>query len=116
MHIAAHMLVLASCRDTKLHATVVNTRHRRQNHRNLGTQPDLDSTKGGPATPQSQHQQPNQRYKQRTPFDGRWLLANHGDLDLGVQQVSQVHLSQRGQYEDDGYYKHIDKLSVKPVS
>lgn len=49
---------------------------------------------------------------QRVPFDGRWLLPSYGNLDLGVQQVTHIHLSQRGQYQDDGYYRPIDVVSI----
>ncbi|KAL0040872.1 hypothetical protein WJX79_008076 [Trebouxia sp. C0005] len=72
--------------DVKLHATVLNTRHRKPHQR-------------------------NNQYD-RMPFDGRWLLANYADLDLGVQQIPQIHLSQRGMYRDDGYYQAVDVLSI----
>lgn len=88
-----------SCRDVKLHATVLNTRHRQRTHGNQGEGPQ-------------QQQQQRQHHQERTPFDGRWLLANFGDLDLGVQTVSQIHLSQSGKYADDGYYHAMDTMSL----
>ena len=106
----AHFAILCcQCRDVKLHATVLNTRHRRHTQYNQQEQPAADNTSRQQHT---QNQQPGQRHPQRTAFDGRWLLANYGDLDLGVQHVKQVHLSQRGQYSEDGYYKDIDKLML----
>ena len=96
-----------SCRDIKLHATVLNTRHRWQTHGNQG-----NNTQGARAGEGPQQQQQRQHYQERTPFDGRWLLANFGDLDLGVQNISQIHLSQRGKYADDGYYHAIDTMSL----
>ena len=53
-----------------------------------------------------------QHHYERTPFDGRWLLANYSDLDLGVQNVSEIHLSQRGKYQEDGYYHALDQLPL----
>ena len=94
-------------RDVKLHTTVLNTRHRQRTQNNKDSQPASDNTSRQQHT---QHQQQGQGHPQRTAFDGRWLLANYGDFDLGVQHVKQVHLSQRGQYSHDGYYKHIDNL------
>ncbi len=93
---------LLSCRDVKLHATVLNTRHRQR-------APAKQSDTQGADT--SEAHQRNSQYD-RTPFDGRWLLANYADLDLGVQQIPQIHLSQRGRYRDDGYYQAVDMLSL----
>ena len=59
----------------------------------------------------SEAHQRNSQYG-RMPFDGRWLLANYAGLDLGVQQIPQIHLSQRGMYRDDGYYQAVDVLSL----
>ncbi|DBA67498.1 TPA: hypothetical protein ACH3X2_001778 [Trebouxia sp. C0005] len=88
--------------DVKLHATVLNTRHRKRAHaKQSGTQ-GVDTSEA--------HQRNNQY--DRMPFDGRWLLANYADLDLGVQQIPQIHLSQRGMYRDDGYYQAVDVLSI----
>lgn len=59
-----------------------------------------------------QQKQHRQHHQERTPFDGRWLLANYGDLDLGVQHISHLHLSERGKYADDGYYHAMDAMSL----
>ena len=96
-------LAACVCRDVKLHATVLNTRHRRRTPGKQGqSQTNSDA-------PQHSHQS---RPFDRRPFDGRWLLVNYADLDLGIQQISQVHLSQRGKYDDDGYYHALDKVAL----
>ena len=93
---------LLTCRDVKLHATVLNTRHRQRARAKQSDTQSVDT---------SEAHQRNSQYD-RSPFDGRWLLANYPDVDLGVQQIPQIHLSQRGRYRDDGYYQAVDMLSL----
>lgn len=93
---------LLTCRDVKLHATVLNTRHRQRARAKQSDTQGVDT---------SEKHQRNSQYD-RMPIDGRWLLANYADLDLGVQQIPQIHLSQRGMYRDDGYYQAVDVLSL----
>lgn len=100
-----------SCRDVKLHATVLNTRHQHGTHGNQGE--ELSSNQGEGESVQGTRAGEGaavQPHHERAPFDGRWLLANYSDLDLGVQNLSEIHLSQRGKYQVDGYYHAMDRL------
>eukprot|EP00955_Chlamydomonas_euryale_P051997 355039-Chlamydomonas_euryale.AAC.2 len=70
----------------KIHATLLNTRYRK---RQQTPQPGV-----------SQQQQ-----QQRIPFDGRPLLAAMGGVEFGSLDVTELHLSRRGEYhKDTGYY------------
>lgn len=46
-------------------------------------------------------------------FDARKVLAVHGaDFDLGEHKLDGIHLSQRGVFDDDGYYHCVVKASM----
>ncbi|MCO5560890.1 hypothetical protein L7F22_014510 [Adiantum nelumboides] len=64
--------------ELKLHATLMNTSYRKR--------------KSG------------KRFGRRVPFDARPILAVHGSDDWGEYTVTEVHLSQRFVYDEDGYY------------
>ncbi|KAG0493953.1 hypothetical protein HPP92_004947 [Vanilla planifolia] len=60
----------------KLHATLMNTRHRK---RKMGT-------------------------KRHDSFDARSIFKSYGSKDWGEYLISEVHLSQRFAYDENGYY------------
>eukprot|EP00727_Mastigamoeba_balamuthi_P003458 m51a1_g13109 putative activating signal cointegrator 1 complex subunit 1 (167) ;mRNA; f:36-595 len=72
----------------KLHATVINTKHRRQ-------QKTLD-----PATGEDLPQE-------RISFDARRVLAEFGGFYFGDMDVRCFHLSKRGSYDSDGYFSKV---------
>jgi len=47
----------------------------------------------------------------RQPFDARSLLAQHGDLDFGVHELVEMHLSQR-QLQPGRYYTMLDVIDM----
>ncbi len=47
----------------------------------------------------------------RQPFDARSLLAQHGDLDFGVHELAEMHLSQR-QLLPGKYYTMLDVINI----
>ncbi|PNH12215.1 Activating signal cointegrator 1 complex subunit 1 [Tetrabaena socialis] len=97
----AGLLLPQDERKVKLHATVVNTRYRKRAPGGAGAAP--------PAAAGGRQQQ---QREERQPFDGRALLAEHARLDLGIHCLEAAHLSQRGVYGPDGYYRCAGKLSL----
>lgn len=63
----------------KLHATVMNTSHRKMKK--------------------------FQRNKRNVPFDARPILERYGHKDWGEYVISEAHLSQRFSYDENGYYQ-----------
>lgn len=63
----------------KLHATVMNTSHRKMKK--------------------------FQRNKRNVPFDARTILERYGHRDWGEYVISEAHLSQRFSYDENGYYQ-----------
>lgn len=64
----------------KLHATLMNT----------------TSRSGGGGS--------GRRYQKRTPFDATEIMSKYEHYEWGQYAVSEVHLSQRFVYDDNGYY------------
>lgn len=85
----------------KLHATIINTRHRRQQH-------DGPQQHNG-----QQHHQKQQHHQTRQGFDGTALLKQHACLDVGEVQLPSLAISQRGVYDvASGYYAALDTLPL----
>ncbi|PNW87945.1 hypothetical protein CHLRE_01g008000v5 [Chlamydomonas reinhardtii] len=105
----AGLLLPQDDRKVKLHATIINTRYRKR-----GAEQQQGGGGGGSS---SQQQRPQQggRPSDRQPFDGRALLEQHGRLDLGIHTLQAVHLSQRGAYGEDGYYRCVRQLPLQPL-
>lgn len=78
------------CRETKLHATFLNTKHRKIK---------IDS--GGES--EAAHQKRGYRSK-RIAIDGRELLSKYGDFFLGYCAISTLHLSEMQEKDANGYY------------
>ncbi|KAG2486288.1 hypothetical protein HYH03_014993 [Edaphochlamys debaryana] len=93
----AGLLLPQDDRKVKLHATIINTRYRKRTD-GAGAG---GSAGGGGGRPE------------RQPFDGRALLQEHGRLDLGIHTIEALHLSQRGAYGEDGYYRCAKRLALK---
>lgn len=82
------------CREVKLHATVMNTRHRSSPNQAPG------AFKG-----RLTHQE------ERRPFDGRLLLKDWEAADFGEQKIDCLELSQRHKIDEStGYYHALAKL------
>ena len=47
----------------------------------------------------------------RQPFDARPLVAQHGELDFGVHELTEMHLSQR-QLQPGKYYTMLDVIDM----
>lgn len=74
-------------RGIKLHATLINTRHRRASG------------------------EPGQREARRT-FDATELLQKYGNVDFGQHRLNGIHLSERGHFsKETGYYHCVSSLS-----
>jgi hypothetical protein len=89
-------------KHVKLHATIVNTRHRR---------PDKDQP------PQQQQQQDSGRQRRQQPerkgFNGQKLLQDWQSIDLGEYEVPALHISKRGAYDpSSGYYACFEQLKL----
>ena len=87
------------CRDVKLHATVMNTRHRRP--------ATATATSAPPGFP-SRSEQPK-----RTPFDSRMVLERGKGVDFGVQTLATLELSARKRVDDhSGYYHAVATIPL----
>ena len=87
------------CRDVKLHATVMNTRHRRSK-----SSADTSAPPGFP----SRSEQPK-----RTPFDGRMVLERGKGVDFGVQTLTTLELSARKRVDNQsGYYHAMARIPL----
>lgn len=74
-----------------------------------------------PSTPRSENRTQHRKSRKvatlsggrqlRQPFDARTLLAQHGDLDLGVHELAEMHLSQR-QLQPGRYYTMLDVIDM----
>ena len=83
------------CRDVKLHLTLINTWYH---------EPVIDLTKP--------HPPPKTGSKQiRQPFDARSVMAQHGEVDFGVHELTEMHLSQR-QLLPGKYYTMLDVIDI----
>ncbi|KAG2430371.1 hypothetical protein HYH02_013733 [Chlamydomonas schloesseri] len=106
----AGLLLPQDDRKVKLHATIINTRYRKRGAEQQGGGGGGDRQAGGGGGRGRHGHQPFDRQ----PFDGRALLAEHGRLDLGIHTLQAVHLSQRGAYGEDGYYRCVRQLPLGP--
>lgn len=94
----------------KLHCTIINTRHRRQEQQHgegaaRGGRGGRGSRGGGRGTA-----------VERIGFDGRELLQEwESKLDLGEYIVPAVHLSQRGAYGANGYYASLAQCPLSRI-
>ncbi|CAI7839902.1 unnamed protein product [Closterium sp. NIES-53] len=80
----AGLVTPRDCRQPlKLHATIMNTSHRKGPHRNA-----------------------------RVPFDASLIVAQHGDTEWGEVRLGEVHLSQRFKFDDQGYYHCCSSLPL----
>jgi len=77
-------------KSLKLHATLYNTRYRQTT--DVNTEED-----GGSET-------------HRTHFDATGILSTFMNIEFGTQKLSGVHLSQRGLYDNDGYYHCVSSI------
>ncbi|CAK9267183.1 unnamed protein product [Sphagnum jensenii] len=75
----------------KLHATLMNTTQRRN--------------RGG-----------RQTFRGRIPFDAREIVASYGAHDWGQHQISEVQLSQRFVYDENGYYHCCGSIPIPSLS
>ncbi|CAM6065628.1 unnamed protein product [Sphagnum tenellum] len=78
-------------RSLKLHATLMNTTQRRN--------------RGG-----------RQTFRGRIPFDAREIVASFGAHDWGQHQISEVQLSQRFVYGENGYYHCCGSIPIPSLS
>lgn len=86
-----------SCRDVKLHATIMNTRHRRGDGRE--EEQSLAAKK------------PLQ--EKRVTFDGRPVLEKFGEADFGEQRLEVLQLSQRQKVDEKtGYYFAVTQVTL----
>ena len=91
----------------KLHATFVNTKHRRDgtaHGRGRGGDGgrDGDGRRGG-----------NNRYLERVPVDASGMLREHADTDLGIAPAPWLHLSaMKGMDKATGYYQCVHKVAL----
>ncbi|GJP41546.1 hypothetical protein CLOM_g1210 [Closterium sp. NIES-68] len=80
----AGLVTPRDCRQPlKLHATIMNTSHRKGPHRYA-----------------------------RMPFDASPIVAQHGDTEWGEVHLGEVHLSQRFSFDDQGYYHCCSSLPL----
>ncbi|GLC38173.1 hypothetical protein PLESTB_001091700 [Pleodorina starrii] len=107
----AGLLLPQDERKVKLHATVINTRYRKRSPQGAG-----GGGGGAAAGPAGGGGGPMGRREERQPFDGRALLQEHGRLDLGIHTLEALHLSKRGVYGEDGYYRCVRKLELVPTA
>eukprot|EP01023_Acetabularia_acetabulum_P067316 TRINITY_DN9255_c0_g1_i1.p1 TRINITY_DN9255_c0_g1~~TRINITY_DN9255_c0_g1_i1.p1 ORF type:complete len:401 (+),score=67.35 TRINITY_DN9255_c0_g1_i1:85-1203(+) len=85
--------LMQDAKKVKMHVTVINTRYRRGKKQGEGEM--------------------EEGQQQRTAFDGRKLIEGYTDVDLGEHQISTLHLSQRGKYdEQSGYFYCVYKLDL----
>lgn len=64
--------------ELKLHATLMNTSHRKRNR--------------------------GKKFGERMPFDARPILSKHRSEEWGEYTITEAHLSERFVYDEDGYY------------
>eukprot|EP00249_Psilotum_nudum_P020030 c27527_g1_i5 orf=223-1509(+) len=73
----------------KLHATLMNTRHRKMKR--------------------------GRTSQKRIPFDATQILLQHGSLDFGEHLILEAHLSERFQYGENGYYNCLGSIGFPTV-
>jgi hypothetical protein len=92
-------------KHVKLHATIINTRHRRPDREQQQQQQESEAAAG------SRHRRPQQ--PERRGFNGQKLLVDWRDIDLGDFEVPAVHISQRGVYDaSSGGYACFSALQL----
>jgi hypothetical protein len=52
-------------------------------------------------------------HPERIPFDARKLLADFASVEIACGSVQEVHLSERGPFAKDGYYKALQKATFQ---
>lgn len=96
----------------KLHATIINTRHRRPDSRYQQPQPtqqQQQQQQGGGG----RHQHNQNQQQQRQGFNGKHLLQDFEKLALGEYEVPALHISQRGVFDSNsGYYGCMASLPL----
>lgn len=75
--------------ELKLHATLMNTSHRKRKRGN--------------------------RFGKRIPFDARQILFKHGLEDWGEHRIVEAHLSERFVFGEDGYYRCCGSIQFPPA-
>jgi hypothetical protein len=107
----AGLLLERDDRPVKLHATLINTRLRRQTGGGGGGGgSDLTATAGAggaAAAAGSQH-------KRHESFDARAVVAAHSTVDLGEAAAAAVHLSRRGEFDVD-LGRAVQVEPMKPI-
>lgn len=73
----------------KLHATLINTRYRKDNEKDSSGSRSRDRNK----------------HSKRISFDARPILEKFVNFDFGQQQLNLIHLSHRFSVDEKGYYK-----------
>lgn len=81
-YFAKNGLMKKDYEHVKLHATLLNTRYRRD------------------PSPEKR----NQRFTKRKSFDARTILEKFGEFEFGLQGLETVQLSNRSTVGPDGYY------------
>lgn len=76
----------------KLHATLINTRHRKAD--------ESGSSSGS-----------KDRRPKRISFDARPIMAKYSDFEFGSFTLDSIHLSHRFSSDSTGYYEPIHKIS-----
>lgn len=87
----------------KLHLTVMNTKflNARQRHE-----------KEDKGRHRQQQKSADKKKWQRNSFDARQIMSLYHKFDFGNYEVTEFHLSKRGEYEDSGFYKCIAKFPL----
>ncbi len=57
-----------------------------------------------------------QTFRGRIPFDAREIVASYGAHDWGQHQISEVQLSQRFVYDENGYYHCCGSIPIPSLS
>lgn len=99
--VPAAAAVQGQAKHVKLHATIINTRHRRHDREQQQQQDEAAAGK---------HRRPQQ--PERRGFNGQKLLQDWRDIDLGEYEVPSVHISKRGVYGSSGCYACFDALQL----
>lgn len=51
------------------------------------------------------------KFPERISFDARGILDKYTTKDFGEHKLEWIHLSQRGKFDDSGYYHCVDKIN-----
>ena len=86
--------------EIKLHATVMNSKYRERLHEEVGREQSAE----------------RRRWRKRESFDARKIFSHFKKFEFGEHTISELHLSKRGEYGVDGFYKCVAEFDLSRLS